>query len=289
MTDWTAARLVKFGVSGVVAAFDRCLSAILPIIGTTPRSRCVILYYHEVTAQSRDDFAQQLDDIVAFAQPIRLDQPPPSERGRRYVAVTFDDGFRSVVDNALPELEKRSIPSTHFVVAGALGRSPNWVTYGTDHSTAEQEVMSAEQLTQLSSLVTIGSHTLTHPLLPGMNETDARRELGESRRILESLAGRRVDLFSFPYGGFTAELVGWCAEAGYARVFTTQPVYAFADDREFVTGRVPVSPHDSRLEFRLKLLGAYRWLPRGVAVKRQVRRYWTIVRERTRLAWAEGS
>lgn len=235
----------------------------------------MVLYYHEVTTQSRRHFARQLDDIVKYTQPIRLDRTEPLERGKRYSAVTFDDGFCSVIENALPELANRAIPSAHFVVAGALGQRPNWVIQATDNATAHERVMSAEQVRELAELVTIGSHTLTHPLLPTVTEVEARRQLGESRRILRSLTNREVDVFSFPYGAFNSELVRWCAEAGYTRVFTTEPGYAFAKDREFVSGRVQVSPDDSRLEFRLKLLGAYRWLPRAVALKSQLRRWST--------------
>src|SRR5207245_1160814 len=77
-------------------------------------------------------------------------------------------------------------------------------------------------------------------------------------------------LFSFPHGSFNAKLVEWCREAGYERVFTILPTLAFSDPREFVTGRVSVEPTDWPLEFRLKLLGAYRWLPFGFGLKRKI-------------------
>ena len=39
-------------------------------------------------------------------------------------AVTFDDAFVSVIDNAPPELAKREMPCTIFVPVAALGRRP---------------------------------------------------------------------------------------------------------------------------------------------------------------------
>jgi hypothetical protein len=42
--------------------------------------------------------------------------------------------------------------------------------------------------------------------------------------------------------------------------------------RGLVAGRVAVSPGDWKLEFRLKLRGAYAWLPVAIKVKAQVRR-----------------
>jgi hypothetical protein len=48
------------------------------------------------------------------------------------------------------------------------------------------------------------------------------------------------------------------------------PVLAFLEPKEFVTGRVGVSPTDWPMEFRLKLAGAYRWLPYAFAWKRRI-------------------
>jgi hypothetical protein len=55
-------------------------------------------------------------------------------------------------------------------------------------------------------------------------------------------------------------------------VFTALPQWKISNASEFVTGRVRVDPTDWRLEFRLKLLGAYRWLPMAVEMKRRILR-----------------
>jgi peptidoglycan/xylan/chitin deacetylase (PgdA/CDA1 family) len=272
VTRWTVSRLIKLGVSCLVCAFDFLNNAACRAFGFQRQGSCVVLYYHEVTARWRSAFAKQMDIMLGYCRPIRLDAPPTGRIEGRYVAVTFDDGFCSVVENALPELEKRSIPSTLFVVAGAMGKQRNWASRAGLDTSLNEQVLSARQLSELSSLITIGSHSLTHPFLPAVTESVARLEIAESRRILESVLNREIAFFSFPYGGFTSELLQWCAEAGYVRVFTTQPFCAFGDNSEFATGRVPVSPDDSELEFRLKILGAYRWLPYAVALKTRLRR-----------------
>lgn len=230
----------------------------------------VVLYYHSIPSEKRAAFARQLDTIVRWAKPIPADVRRPLNGAAHYVAVTFDDGFENVVDNALPELEKRKIPSTIFVIVEALGQFPHWLT---DPSERRQhgKLMSVDQLQKLpSELVSIGSHTMTHPVLPLLSQKKARRELSESRAKLEKLLNIGVDLFSFPRGAFNEELVRWCQEAGYERVFTSLPLMAFAEPQEFVTGRVWAEPTDWRLEFRLKIVGAYRWLPLAFAVKRSI-------------------
>ena len=74
-------------------------------------------------------------------------------------------------------------------------------------------------------------------------------------------------MFSFPYGAFSEDLLTYCKDAGYTRVFTILPVLAFSAPGEFVSGRVQVDATDWPLEFRLKMAGSYRWLPYAFRVK----------------------
>ena len=132
--------------------------------------------------------------------------------------------------------------------------------------------MSEEQLRSIpSGLVTIGAHTMTHPRLPSLTAGEAMREIRESKSRLEAILDTKVALFSFPFGAFNQRLIEQCQEAGFERVFTTLPAYAFSSPTEFVTGRVGLEVTDWPLEFRLKLLGAYNWLPLAFSVKRKLR------------------
>jgi peptidoglycan/xylan/chitin deacetylase (PgdA/CDA1 family) len=252
--------LISLGFFGISYARD----LIRRLSGTPVPGRCVVLYYHSVHPEQKERFARQMDILVRQAQPIPAGNMAPLSGGRRCVAVTFDDAFESVLRNALPELEKRRIPATIFVIAGVMGRTTGWEGY-------PERTMTLDELKKLpSDLVTIGSHTMTHPALPLISEQEAKNELTESRAKLEALLHKRINLFSFPFGAFEEKMVGWCREAGYERIFTTLPHLAFSNPQEFVTGRVSVEPDDWLLEFRLKLFGAYRWLPWAFSLKRRL-------------------
>jgi peptidoglycan/xylan/chitin deacetylase (PgdA/CDA1 family) len=234
------------------------------VFGRTTKARCVVLYYHSIPAEQRTQFVNQLDMIVRHATPIAVGGDVPLEPGQRYAGVTFDDGFENFFEIASPELIKRNIPSTVFIIANALGKA-----FGPKGRS--EKVMSAQQIRTLPmDLVTIGSHTLSHPFLPLLSEEDARREIMQSRAQIEEILDRKVLLFSFPFGGFDERLVEVCRAAGYQRVFTTLPGFAFEKSREYVVSRVRVDPTDWPVEFRLKLAGAYRWLPRVFALKRKI-------------------
>jgi len=162
--------------------------------------------------------------------------------------------MESFYNNAVPVLVQLRIPATVFAVADALGTRPGW---GHHYYLPTDRVMSATQLQGLPDLISIGSHTLTHVSLVALEPEVARGEITASRQRLEDMLQRSVTLFSFPHGHFNDALVHQCREAGYERVFTTEP--RCANENNFVIGRVSADPWDWPLEFRLKMMGAYRW------------------------------
>jgi peptidoglycan/xylan/chitin deacetylase (PgdA/CDA1 family) len=50
------------------------------------------------------------------------------------------------------------------------------------------------------SIVTVGSHSLTHPVLPSMSAAEIEAELRDSRRMIEAKLGRPAEFFSYPNG-----------------------------------------------------------------------------------------
>src|SRR6185295_12248173 len=120
-------------------------------------------------------FAQQLRWLSRRNDVVRLEQTlAPSNR--RQVAITFDDGFRDNLTVALPLLEKFQLPITLFVTAGFVGRD---------------EYLSRDELREIARhpLVTIGAHGLWHRHFTQLSVDEARFELVESRRLLESMTG----------------------------------------------------------------------------------------------------
>ena len=256
-------RIAKCLISLLVYSVSSFCTLLLRLTGKSPKGSCVILYYHSVPESQRTLFAKQLDQLRRHAKTMALNDRKGVDHGGRYVAVTFDDGFENFYEQAVPELVKRGIPATMFVISDAIGK-----TFGP--SGCSEKMMSLEQLRNLPDLVTIGSHTLSHPFLPSIALDEAVREIALSRKYLELQLNCKVLLFSFPFGAFNKKLVDICREAGYESVFSTLPRFAFVKSDEFVTGRVRVDPTDWPLEFRLKLAGAYRWLPWAFELKQKV-------------------
>jgi len=266
-------RIFKLAISIGYYTSKRFWELLKRLIGKKRPGTCVVLQYHSVKPEQRRRFAQQMNDLIRWTRPIQASFSEPLQNGVDYAAVTFDDGFVSVIDNALPELIQRKIPSTLFITTGYLGKHPRW-DIGRDHPDYEEICMTANQIRKLPfGFVSIGSHTVTHPKLTRIDERMALNELSISKEQLETILARKVNLLSFPHGEHNDKIVELSLRAGYKRVFTILPTFAFAKPGEYITGRVNVNPEDWRLEFRLKLLGAYCWLPFAFALKHKLLRY----------------
>ena len=240
------------------------------IAGKRVPGTCVVLYYHAVRAEYRERFASQMNVLQHHTHPIHAHTNLELQSGVHHVVLTFHDAFVGVFENALPELARRGIPSTVFVPSGFLGRRPGWIK-DQSHSDYGEMVIDEDTLRSVDSkLVTVGSHTVSHPDLTVLDGLAAKEELFRSKMELEMIVGRPVSLFAFPFGKFTEALTELSKDVGYQRVFTTEPNLAFSTPDEYVTGSCPVSPADWNLEFKLKLMGGYRWLPPVYRFKRKL-------------------
>jgi len=115
--------------------------------------------------------------------------------------------------------------------------------------------MGWDQLRELaaSPLITIGSHTRTHPQLDTLGWEAQRSEIADSRAALEAQLGIAIEHFCFPYGRFNAASLDLVALAGYRSATTTR--YAIADQAAapLLLPRVAISGGDGLAGFVAKL------------------------------------
>ena len=269
----SAKRMTKLTISLLYYVALALSRFALRLTGRSPARTLTILYYHGIPDVYRWNFGRQLDWIQRIARVMPAFHCGSLHSDKPNIAITFDDAYVSVANNALPELATRGFHSTIFVPTGPLGRSPPWsMEEGSPDSL--ETIMSAEQIAKLPSLlVTVGSHSRTHPRLSRLALNDAREEIESSRAKLQRLTTQDVRLFAFPYGDHNASTVELCRMAGYEAVFSTMPTPVDTTASPFVRGRVKVDPLDWPLEFFLKCNGAYAWAPYASSLKKKLTSY----------------
>jgi peptidoglycan/xylan/chitin deacetylase (PgdA/CDA1 family) len=146
------------------------------------------------------------------------------------VLLTFDDGYANHVDVVLPLLEEYRASAVFFVTTRHVLDPGNWLPavrarrLGPLPPELRRDLfdgMSAEQLraAAASPLVTIGSHTVSHPFLTRLEDDELARELADSKRFLEDATGDAVDLFAYPTGDYDRRTIAAVRDAGYRAAF----------------------------------------------------------------------
>lgn len=133
-------------------------------------------------------------------------------RERGLVGLTFDDGYVNQLNYAVPELQRHGFTATMFIISGLLGKTNQWEIQGAP----VWQLMSAEQVAQVAAAgMEIGSHTVTHPKLGGIEGERLRAEVAESRSSLAELLGQPIQGFAYPYGSMDAVARQAVRDAGY--------------------------------------------------------------------------
>lgn len=88
----------------------------------------------------------------------------------------------------------------------------------------------------------IGSHTVSHEILPLADDVELRRELVDSRRTLEQWTGAPVRGFCYPNGSHDERVAAAVREAGYAYACTTLPPGRAPSDDPFRLARRDLTP-----------------------------------------------
>ncbi|MCA1580240.1 MAG: polysaccharide deacetylase family protein [Acidobacteria bacterium] len=117
----------------------------------------------------------------------------------RSVAVTFDDGYRSFVDEAWPRLQAHGFGATVFLVSGHCGGDNLWQTQKS--GVPRSALLDWDQAGRLAAEgVELGAHSRTHAPLTVLSEAEAETEIAGSRADIEARTGHPVRLFAYPYG-----------------------------------------------------------------------------------------
>ena len=169
----------------------------------------------------------------------------------RSVVLTFDDGFLDTYEHARPVLLDYQFPAMFFVITDLVGKTNSWmITKGYP----ESRLMNWREVESLRhDGFEIGSHTATHRDLSTINLSEAKKEVEDSKRILEACLGIPVNFFAYPYGrggDMARQLV---QDAGYRAACATAPGFVTYSTDHYRLCRIEVTGWDSMGLFIRKL------------------------------------
>ena len=139
----------------------------------------------------------------------------------RTVAITIDDAYLSVYEQAWPRLKELGLPFTIFVATDPVEKN-------------RRGYMSWDMLRELQGEgVTIGSQTHTHPHLHRKSADEVRQEITTSNQLFLEELGLRPELFAYPFGEYSKFVVDIVKEAGFVAAFGQNSGIMHSQDRMF--------------------------------------------------------
>ncbi len=172
---------------------------------------------------------------------------------KRSILLTFDDAYKDFIELAYPVLKKYGVPAVVFAPASLVGEFNRW---DYENLRVKKPIMGWEELRFLvKEGFEIGSHSLNHPFLSKIDPSRARREIEDSKKLLEDKLGIPIDAFCYPYGDYDERVRDMVAQAGYRIAFTTRHGKYEESPNPFEIRRITIFGNDILFpKYLLKLL-----------------------------------
>ncbi|MGJ3259959.1 MAG: polysaccharide deacetylase family protein [Rhodospirillales bacterium] len=192
-------------------------------------------YYHHVFDDERAGFERQIRYFKNIGEIIGIDAAVDmiasgAAIDGRYICITFDDGFKNWIENAVPILASEDAVAAFFVATGYIGTDveadrDKLLAFYDDGARLMEFLTWDDCRTMTEAGMTVGSHSEGHVHLKDLPDPQAIEELKRSREIIERETGAPCRHFCCPFGRAGIDYdpdrhPRMAADAGYASFLT---------------------------------------------------------------------
>lgn len=262
------------------------------------KDRVTILLFHDISQENAERTFSYLskkykiidlnDFIEACTQKIKTKLP------QKALIITFDDGhIRN--HELLPVIKKYKLPVTFFVCTSIINTNRQfWFKYkhewisihelkhkrnmdkldilskaGFDQEKEfdQPQALQKYHIEEMKQYVNIQSHTMFHPILPQCNDNEARAEIFNSKRTLETEYGLKITAISYPNGDYSERDIQLSQQAGYQCGITVDFGYNTIDTNLFRLKRISVNDTPDLNELIVKSSGLWEFFKTAISRK----------------------
>ncbi|MGL4976554.1 MAG: polysaccharide deacetylase family protein [Cetobacterium sp.] len=190
------------------------------------------------------------------------------DKDKKWIMLTFDDGYKDNYENAFPILKKYQFKGIIYILDGI--KYNKWDVDDRNNPEKEFSLMNVEELLEMQKYgIEFGGHTSTHPKLAELSLENVKKEIILSKNNIENLIGKELLSFAYPYGNLNEDVKKVAQESGYQfAVATDSGSITFSDDL-FEIRRVGIFPTNNLFNFKRKVSGRYNF----IKVKREEKSY----------------
>ena len=185
------------------------------------------------------------------------------------VVITFDDGYKSWITEAVPILKELGLPATFFISSGFVGlpkedelefiRSKLLLKLPTGSISGCLSVEDVKKLVEEG--FSVGGHTVNHCNLAELRDrAQLGYEIAEDKMKLEKIIGRKIDYFAYPFGAcknLNLNLLDALRESGYKAAVTTVSGFNTANTDPYLLHREITYASMPTWAFKARVYGNY--------------------------------
>lgn len=214
------------------------------------QSHAVVLVYKKIDEDSYNDDSMRLDlfekhirtlveenynvlPLSYIINRLKADKPLPSKA----VAITFDGGFRSVYQKAVPLLERFGLPYTLFFPTNLIDRRIS-------HRLSWDEIRSLQKTGLAGFGITGADNT---PLVSGQDTTEIKAELNRARSRFREILGVDPAFLSYPHGIFSKDSARTVEQSGFEAAFSNYPGVLYAGSNFYTLPRFLMNDSNAKI------------------------------------------
>ena len=220
-----------------------------------------VLSYHSISEDasyislSTQIFEKQISFLKKLGYvSINFNEIDPNKKNQ--IIITFDDGYKDILINALPILKRHNFKATCFFVTNQIGKNNQWDNKKEKFST--KKIMSNDDIKRWSlNGMSVQSHSHNHFDLTKLSNFDIVKELEISKKYFKDKFNLETDVFCYPFGKVNQNVYDLTKKIYKKAVTTNRSRYNINKHNPFLIPRIDMGKNVSLTKLYLKLKTIY--------------------------------
>lgn len=196
-------------------------------------------------------------EVITFKDLEKISWRNRFNLNKKYIILTFDDGYVDNYKIAFPILKEFGFTATIFLMAES--------TYNEWDVNASNEkafpLMTKEMILEMQNYgIEFGAHTFNHPKINKISNQEIEYQVIECKKILEEKIGEKIITFAYPYGILNDYAKEMAKKAGYTFAVATDSGPVCLSDDLFQIRRIAIFPITNLRSFKRKVKGNYNFI-----------------------------
>ncbi|MCI7223061.1 polysaccharide deacetylase family protein [Fusobacterium sp.] len=196
-------------------------------------------------------------EVITFKDLDRISWRNRFNKHKKYIILTFDDGYVDNYDLAFPILKEFGFKATIFLMAESTYNE--WDVKMSNEK--KFPLMSKKMILEMQDYgIEFGAHTFNHPKINEISPEEIETQVLGCKKILEEKIEKEIITFAYPYGILNEYAKGVAINAGYTFAVATDSGPVCISDDFYQIRRIAIFPNTNIRSFKRKVKGNYNFI-----------------------------